>query len=68
MQVIEASNKPAACLARNYFRYAFGRFEDLTADACTLEGIRAELDDGGHLVDMLKGVVKAPAFKQRTFQ
>jgi Protein of unknown function (DUF1592)/Protein of unknown function (DUF1588)/Protein of unknown function (DUF1595)/Protein of unknown function (DUF1585) len=68
MTEIDASNKPGACLARNYFRYAFGRFEDLTADACALESIRQTLDKGGHLIDLWKAVVQTPAFKQRTFQ
>jgi hypothetical protein len=68
MSLIETSEKPAACLARNYFRFTFARFESLTADACTLETIRSKLDGGGHLADMLAAVVSAPAFKQRTFQ
>ncbi len=68
MGLVETSKKPAACLARNYFRYTFARFEDLSSDACTLESIRAQLDGGGHLADMLKAVVTTPAFKQRTFQ
>jgi hypothetical protein len=68
MRLVDESEKPAACLARNYFRYTFARFEDLTTDACTLELMRARLDHGGHLVDMLKAAVLAPAFKQRTFQ
>jgi hypothetical protein len=68
MSLVEKSNKPAACLARNYFRYTFARFEDLNADACTLEAIRSKLDGGGHIADMLKAVVSADAFKQRTFQ
>jgi hypothetical protein len=68
MRLAEASDKPAACLARNYFRYTFARFEDLDADACALETIRGKLDGGGHLADMLKAVVTTPAFKQRTFQ
>ena len=45
---IDASNKPAACLTRNYFRYTFGRFEDLSLDGCSLEMIRKNLDGGGH--------------------
>jgi len=68
MATIDASEKPAACLARNYFRYTFARFEDTTVDGCALEQVRATLDQGGHLVDMLKAVVLTPAFKQRTFE
>jgi hypothetical protein len=68
MSEIDASNKPGACLARNYFRYTYGRFEDLNADGCALENIRQTLDSGGHLVDLWKAVVQTPSFKQRTFQ
>jgi hypothetical protein len=68
MSLVDASGKAGACLTRNYFRYAFGRFEDLDADGCSLEPMRAKLDQGGHVVDMLKALVETPAFKQRTFQ
>jgi hypothetical protein len=54
-------------MARNYFRYTFARFEDLTADACTLETIRSAAASGT-LTDMVRAVVITPAFKQRTFQ
>jgi hypothetical protein len=68
MSQIDASNKAGACLTRNYFRYTFGRFEDLAADGCALEQVRSKLDQGGHIVDMLRAIVLTPAFKQRTFQ
>jgi hypothetical protein len=68
MSLVEGSQKPAACLARAYFRYTFARFEDLTLDGCSLEPIRKSLDGGGHLIDMWKSVVQTPAFTQRTFQ
>jgi hypothetical protein len=68
MELAEKSEKPAACIARNYFRYTFARFEDLTADACTLEALRTSLTGNGTLVNMVQAVVNTPAFKQRTFQ
>ena len=68
MNLIDESDKAGACMTRNYFRYAFGRFEDLSADGCSLESMRAKLDKGGHVVDMLKALVETPAFKQRAFQ
>jgi hypothetical protein len=68
MRLVESSHKPEACLARNYFRYTFGRFEDVSLDGCSLEMIRKTLDNGGHLVDMLKTVTQTPAFKRRAFQ
>jgi hypothetical protein len=71
MRVVAASGKFEACLTRNYFRYAFARFEDLQADGCTLEAMRSKLDRSegpGLLADMLEQVVLTPAFKQRTFE
>ena len=68
MNVTEASSKPAACLARNYFRYTFARFEDVSVDACSLEPMRKTLVVGGHLSDLWKSVVSTPAFMNRTFQ
>jgi hypothetical protein len=52
MNLIVASDKPAACLARNYFRYTFARFEDLTLDACALETMRTTVANGGPIADL----------------
>ncbi len=68
MNQIVASQKPAACLARNYFRYTFARFEDLTLDACTLENMLTTVANGGPIGDMWKSVTQTPLFKQRTIQ
>lgn len=71
MKVVAESRKFEACLTRNYFRYAFARFEDLKLDGCTLESMRTKIDRSqgpGLLVDWLKQVVFTPAFKQRTFE
>jgi hypothetical protein len=68
MRLIESSRKPEACLTRNYFRYVFGRFEDLSLDGCSLESMRKTLDGGGHIVDLLKAATLTPAFKRRAFQ
>lgn len=68
MSLIVASDKPAACFARNYFRYTFGRFEDLTLDACTLENLRATVANGGQIADLWKSVTQTPLFTRRTIQ
>jgi hypothetical protein len=68
MALMAANGKPEACLTRNYFRYAFGRFEDVSLDGCSLEMMRQKMDNGGNLVDMLKAVTQTPAFKNRAFQ
>ncbi len=67
-RLIVASGKADACLARNYFRFTFGRWEDLASDGCALETIRKELDGGGSIGALMKAVALAPAFRRRTFQ
>lgn len=66
MDLVAESGKVEACLARNYFRYTFGRFEDTQKDGCALEQIRQGLVDGT-LQDMLLNTVNTTAFKSRTF-
>jgi hypothetical protein len=68
MNLIVASNKPAACLARNYFRYTFGRFEDLTLDACTLESLRTTVANDAPIGNLWKAVTQTPLFMRRTIQ
>jgi hypothetical protein len=67
-RLIVESGKANACLARNYFRFTYARWEDLAVDGCTLESLRKALDGGGRLGDLLKGVALSPAFRRRTFQ
>jgi len=68
MNLIVGSGKPAACLARNYFRYTFARFEDLTLDACALESMRTTVANGGSIAALWKSVTQTPLFMRRTIQ
>ena len=67
VQLLLASGKLEACLARQYFRFTFGRWEDLTRDGCALERLRTRLMESGSIRQMLEQVALDPAFKQRTF-
>ncbi|MDD9971579.1 MAG: DUF1592 domain-containing protein [Myxococcales bacterium] len=67
MRLIADSGKAEACLARHYFRFTFGRFEDKTRDGCVLEALRQGLSEGGNLPRMLKEVALSPAFRSRSF-
>src|SRR6185436_11071406 len=40
MSLMAGSGKVEACLARNFFRYTYGRWEDTTIDGCALEDAR----------------------------
>jgi hypothetical protein len=68
MDLIVASNKAPACLARHYFRYSFGRWENVAADGCALERLRTSLVDSSTLSAMLREVALAPEFRRRTIQ
>jgi hypothetical protein len=67
-QQVAASGKVEACVARNYFRFTFGRWEDLQADGCTLEAMRTRLTGNGTIRDMLREVALTPAFRRRAFE
>jgi Protein of unknown function (DUF1588)/Protein of unknown function (DUF1592) len=67
MRLVAASGKAQACFARQYFRFSFGRWEDLDADGCLLERLRQQLARPAPLVEVLREVALAPEFQQRTF-
>jgi hypothetical protein len=68
MQLLDASGKVEACLARNFFRFTYARWDDPTTDGCALEPVRKALSDGGKLQDLLSAAVLTPAFRRRAFQ
>jgi hypothetical protein len=69
MQMILKSGKAQACMARNYFRFTYARWEDLGMDGCTLERLRKALAFGaGGLHSMFKEVAMDPAFKERSYR
>jgi hypothetical protein len=65
-KVIADSGKVDACFARQYVRFAIRRMEDVDADACLLESVRASLArDGGTLRDAFKRLALASSFRTR---
>jgi hypothetical protein len=68
MRLMLASGKLEACFARNYFRFTFGRYEDLARDGCALERLRARLVQSGRVRDMLAEAALLPELKQRRFE
>ena len=68
MSLMLASGKVEACLARNFFRYTYGRWEDTTTDGCALEDARKALANGGTVADLAAAMVKTAQFKRRSFQ
>ena len=68
MSLMLASGKVEACLARNFFRYTYGRWEDTTRDGCALEDARKALAGGGSIADLAAAAVKTTEFRRRSFQ
>lgn len=68
MQLIAQSGQVEACLARNYFRFTYARWEDTSRDGCTLEASRAVLASGGSIADLLRTAALAPEFRRRAFE
>lgn len=67
MNKIAESGKAEACLARNYFRFTFARWENLSQDGCTLEALRAPLAQGGTIPELAEAAARSPSFKRRAF-
>jgi hypothetical protein len=67
VRLIVKSGKASSCLARNYFRFTYARWEDTKADACALEDLRRGLANGGSISDMLREAALSPAFSRRVF-
>jgi hypothetical protein len=67
MQLVRASGKVEACLARNFFRFTYARWDDPTADGCALEPVRKAISDGGKIQDLLSATVSTDAFRRRAF-
>jgi hypothetical protein len=68
MNLIVSSGEVEACLARNFFRFTYGRWEDPAADGCALEDSRRALAGGGKLTDLLAAALMSAEFRQRAFQ
>lgn len=67
MSLIAESGKVEACVARQFFRYTFARWEDEHLDACALEELRLALESGS-LRELLSASVKTRTFQVRTFE
>jgi uncharacterized protein DUF1592/uncharacterized protein DUF1588 len=67
VELVLASEKPRACFARQYFRFTFGRIEDLDKDGCALADVKSALDDGLPLAEVLRAVAMSKNFRERSF-
>jgi hypothetical protein len=67
MNLMAASSKIEACLARNFFRYTYARWEAEATDGCALEDSRKALMNGGKMTDLATAALLSPQFRRRTF-
>jgi hypothetical protein len=66
-QKLAASQKVKSCMARSWFRYAFGRAET-PADACTLAEVEKKFQGDGYKVTSLIGALaRSDAFRYRPY-
>ncbi|HEV8547756.1 MAG TPA: DUF1588 domain-containing protein, partial [Polyangiaceae bacterium] len=68
MALIRTSGKAEACLARNFFRFTYARWDDPSTDGCALEPVRQALTGDGKLQNLLSATVLTPSFRRRAFQ
>ena len=61
------SQEVSTCAATQWFRYAFGRSEQTSADTCTIAALsRALSGANGDFKKMVRQTVRAPVFRNRT--
>jgi hypothetical protein len=68
MPLIRQSGKVEACLARNFFRFTYARWEDPEADGCALEPVRRAVSGDGKIQDILTATVLTDSFRRRAFE
>ncbi|NUP05396.1 MAG: DUF1592 domain-containing protein [Polyangiaceae bacterium] len=61
------SGVPQACFVRQYFRFTFGRAEDVVSDGCGLASMHERVLAGDSLRSVLREVAFTTAFKMRSF-
>lgn len=66
--LITQSEKPYACFTRHYFRFTFGRMEDLDRDGCALAEVKGQLDEDAPISEALRAIALSDAFRTRSFQ
>jgi hypothetical protein len=67
-RLLVESGRFESCLARQYFRFTFGRLEDTVADGCALAALESAAQSGASLADVLRLAALRPEFRRRTFR
>jgi len=67
-RLIAESGRFESCLARQYFRFTFGRMEDTATDGCALAALESAAQSGASLADVLRLAALRPEFRRRTFR
>lgn len=56
------------CFSRVYFRYTFGRAEDLDRDGCAIADMSERLKAGATLGEVLRSLALSPSFRTHNFE
>ena len=62
------SERPQACFARRYFRFAFARQEDDERDGCVLDALTEALIEGESVGSVLRSIALRPEFKTKSYE
>ncbi|MET0593443.1 MAG: DUF1592 domain-containing protein, partial [Polyangiaceae bacterium] len=66
-QKLAGSQKVRSCMARSWFRYAFGRAET-PADACTLAEVEKKFQESGYkITSLVVALARSDAFRYRPY-
>jgi hypothetical protein len=63
--LVAESGRVEACMARQYLRFTFSRWDSLEADGCALERLRRKVATGGAALDLLREIAFTSAFRHR---
>jgi hypothetical protein len=64
---LAGSRQARECVATQWFRFAHGRMEDSSRDACSLNGVKAAFEKaGGDLKELLVALTQTDAFLLRS--
>jgi hypothetical protein len=66
--LLDESKQVHGCFARQYFRFAHSRIEDIVNDGCSLAETEKVLLSGASLTDVFKHITLESEFRQRSFK
>ncbi len=66
--LLAEDERARTCFSRHFFRYAYHRAEDTSADECLLDDLATRVRDGDSLRSVVRSVVMSPSFALRNLE